>query len=59
MKSSAFTIARLTFREASRRWILWVALLLGLLFLVVYAIGFNEIQKDISRQAGAAGNIGI
>jgi len=50
--SSAITIARLTFREASRRWILWVALLLGVLFLVVYGIGFNEIDKDITRQAG-------
>lgn len=52
MNSSAFTIARLTFREASRRWILWVALLLGVVFLIVYGIGFNEIQKDISRQSG-------
>jgi ABC-type transport system involved in multi-copper enzyme maturation permease subunit len=52
MKSSAWTIARLTFREASRRWILWVALLLGALFLVIYGIGFNEIQKDLTRQAG-------
>lgn len=50
---STFTIARLTFREAARRWILWVALLLGVLFLVIYGIGFNEIQKDINRQAGA------
>lgn len=50
---STFTIARLTFREAARRWILWVALLLGMLFLVVYGIGFNEIQKDMQRQAGA------
>jgi Cu-processing system permease protein len=49
---SAFVIARLTFREASRRWILWMALLLGVLFLVVYAIGFNEIHKDVMRRAG-------
>jgi ABC-type transport system involved in multi-copper enzyme maturation permease subunit len=46
---SSITIARLTFREASRRWILWVALLLGIIFLVVYALGFNEIHKDIQR----------
>ena len=51
----AFVIARLTFREASRRWILWMALLLGVLFLVVYAIGFNEIHKDVLRRAGQAG----
>jgi len=50
---SLFTIARLTFREASRRWILWVALLLGIFFLVIYAIGFNEIQKDLQRQASS------
>jgi len=43
-------IARLTFREAARRWVVWVALALGLLFLVIYAIGFNEIEKDLSRQ---------
>ncbi len=48
---STITIARLTFREAARRWILWVALLLGVLFLVIYGVGFNEIQKDITGQA--------
>jgi ABC-type transport system involved in multi-copper enzyme maturation permease subunit len=52
--TSALTVARLTFREASRRWILWVALLLGILFLLVYAIGFNEIQKDVRRQTGGS-----
>lgn len=46
---SIYTIAHLTFREASRRWILWVALLLGVAFLVIYALGFNEILKDIRR----------
>lgn len=49
--NSTLTIARLTFREASRRWVLWVALLLGLVFLLVYSIGFNEINKDIQRTA--------
>jgi len=47
---STIVIARLTFREASRRWILWMALILGMLFLLVYGIGFNEIHKDILRQ---------
>jgi ABC-type transport system involved in multi-copper enzyme maturation permease subunit len=46
---ATLTIARLTFREASRRWVVWVALLLGLLFLLVYSIGFNEINKDVQR----------
>lgn len=44
------TIARLTFREASRRWILWVALALGLLFLVVFSLGFNAMFQDITRE---------
>jgi len=44
-------IARLTFREASRRWVLWVALLLGIVFLVVYGIGYHEIYKDMVRQS--------
>jgi Cu-processing system permease protein len=48
--SAIGVIARLTFREAARRWVVWVALALGLLFLVIYAIGFNEIEKDLSRQ---------
>ncbi len=51
---SALIIARLTFREASRRWILWVALILGTLFLVIYALGFYEIQKDMQRSSGSA-----
>ncbi len=51
---SAFIIARLTFREAARRWILWAALGLGLLFLTVYALGFNELQKDIQRHLSTA-----
>lgn len=48
---SLFVIARLTFREASRRWILWVALAFGLLFLAVFAIGFNEFYKGVTRSA--------
>ena len=47
------TIARLTFREASRRWILWVALLLGLAFLAIFALGFNEISRDIRQRGGS------
>jgi Cu-processing system permease protein len=49
--ATIFVIARLTFREASRRWVLWVAGILGLAFLVVYAIGFNAIQHDISQNS--------
>jgi Cu-processing system permease protein len=46
--STTIVIAKLTFREASRRWVLWVALLLGLLFLIVYGLGFREILSEMS-----------
>jgi Cu-processing system permease protein len=46
MKNS-LTIARLTFHEAARRKILLAALLLGVLFLVVYTLGFHFIIRDI------------
>ena len=39
-------IARLTLREASRRRIVTAALLLGALFLVLYAIGFYMILNN-------------
>jgi Cu-processing system permease protein len=45
-------IARLTFREAARRWVLWAALGLGLVFLLVYAIGFNAIIKEARESMG-------
>lgn len=51
---AALVIARLTFREASRRWILWVALLLGILFITVYGLGFREIQEGISDSLSTA-----
>lgn len=41
------TIARLTFAEAARRRILLAALILGLLFLVVYGLGFHYVMADI------------
>ena len=46
-KLSTFTIARLTFLEAARRRILLAALLLGLVFLIVYGLGFHFITADI------------
>ena len=55
MDNITFVMARLTFREAARRWVLWAALALGLVFLTVYAIAFNEMNKDmtISMRAGS------
>jgi len=43
------TISRLTIQEASRRKILWAALILGLLFLIIYGLGFYYIRNDIHR----------
>jgi Cu-processing system permease protein len=46
---TTITITRLTFREAARRRILLAALLLGLLFLIIYAVGFYYVNADIQR----------
>ena len=45
--NAIFTISKLTFREAARRKILWAALLLGLLDLLVYGVGFYFINLDM------------
>ena len=47
---ATFVIAELTFLEAARRKILWMAFVVSVIFLIVYALGFNEIQKDLMRQ---------
>jgi Cu-processing system permease protein len=54
-----FTISRLTFHEAYRRKILWAALILGLLFLIVYGLGFYFTLQDLenSIQLGYANDI--
>lgn len=46
---ATLVIARLTFHEAARRKILWLAFLLGLAFLVLYGFGFNAIQTNVER----------
>jgi Cu-processing system permease protein len=48
---SVFVIARLTFREASRRRILLAAVLFGVLFLVIYALGLSQIQNEMANQS--------
>lgn len=45
-------IARLTFFEAARRKILLAALVLSLLFLLVYGIGFNYIHLEMEAESG-------
>jgi len=44
-----FTILKLTIWEASRRKIIWSAFALGLLFLIIYGLGFFFIRQDIYR----------
>ena len=49
-----FVIARLTIREAQRRRLLWVALFMGLAFLLVFGIAFHFIRLDIERQVAVS-----
>lgn len=42
-------IARLTFREAARRRILLAALVLGLIYLAIYAVGFYYVDQETTR----------
>lgn len=43
---SLFTIAQLTIREAQRRRILWVALIMGTLFLTIFGVGLHLIWRE-------------
>ena len=52
---STLVIARLTFREAARKRILLAALVLGLVFLIVYGLGFNFVQNDIGGESSGPG----
>ncbi|MBN1145800.1 MAG: ABC transporter permease [Anaerolineales bacterium] len=47
---SIAVIAHLTFKEAARRKILLAALLLGLLFLAIYGLGFHFIMVEIEKE---------
>ena len=47
--NTVITIMKLTIKEASRRKILWAALVLGILFLIIYGLGFYFIRQDIYR----------
>jgi ABC-type transport system involved in multi-copper enzyme maturation permease subunit len=51
--SATLVIARLTFREAARRKILLAALALGVIFLLIYAIGFYYVNQDLNRPGNA------
>jgi ABC-type transport system involved in multi-copper enzyme maturation permease subunit len=44
-----FVIARLTFREAARRRILLAALVLGLIYLAIYGVGFYYVNQETTQ----------
>lgn len=48
-----FVIARLTIREAQRRRLLWVALFMGIAFLLLFGIAFHFIRLDIERNVSS------
>jgi len=50
--NTVLTIAVLTIRETQRRRILWVALIMGILFLAIFGLGFHYILVDIEAEAG-------
>jgi Cu-processing system permease protein len=50
----ALTITNLTFREAWRQKIFWMALVLGIAFLILFAIGFHFILIEITQNSREA-----
>lgn len=47
---ATLVFARLTFREAARRKILLAALALGVLFLIVYGVGFHYVNAELGEE---------
>jgi Cu-processing system permease protein len=52
-------ITRLTFREARRRSLIWIGLVLGALFVTVFAVGFYFAYKDFTRSSAAGFNSSV
>jgi Cu-processing system permease protein len=48
--NTILTIARLTLRETQRRRVLWMGLLMGLGFLLVYGLGFHFVYTEVSAE---------
>lgn len=46
-------IAWLTLQEARRRKLLWVGVILGIAFLLLFGVGYYFMYRDMSRQMGA------
>ncbi|MDX1437441.1 MAG: ABC transporter permease [Anaerolineales bacterium] len=57
--TSIGVIARLTFHEARRSRILLAAILLSVIFLLIYGLGFNFIQEEITTEARRGQGVGI
>jgi ABC-type transport system involved in multi-copper enzyme maturation permease subunit len=53
--NSIWIVARLTFREAIRRRIALTGLVLGVLFLIVFSVGFRLISTEIARETTLEG----
>jgi Cu-processing system permease protein len=53
--SGVFTITRLTFHEAARRRILLAALALGILFLIIFGLGYHFIMKEVEKELDTTG----
>ena len=51
---SILTITNLTFREAWRKKIFWLALVLGVAFLILFAIGFYFILIEVTQNSRSA-----
>jgi Cu-processing system permease protein len=45
--NTVLTIAHLTLRETQRRRVLWMGLLMGIAFLIVYGLGFHFMYADL------------
>ncbi|MFZ0544650.1 MAG: ABC transporter permease subunit [Candidatus Promineifilaceae bacterium] len=47
--TTIFNIARLTIQETQRRRLLWIGTLMGILFLIVFGLGFHFIYLDVTE----------
>src|SRR5512145_1317439 len=53
---SILIVARMTFQEAVRRRLALTGLILGILFLIVFSIGFRMISIEIARETSLEGD---
>ncbi len=53
--STVLNIARLTIRETQRRRLLWMGSLMGLLFLIVFGLGFHFVYIDVTENVPSEG----